>query len=361
MFRSRISKTLFTAEVFMNHIAHRWRTHRGSATVALNLYPVRVPWGGGNQWASQLVRYLRTKGYSVRFDLKRPVDCILMAKVETTGNATFGLSHLRTFLSRYPHVPCIQRINENDLHRGSQDRNLRLAALNPLMSHTVFVSQWVRDYHAQRWFSLSRPHTVIYNGADSAVFHPQGGAVWKPGEPLRLVTHHWSDNWHKGFDVYRQIDQMIADSLLPQTELWVIGRWPSAIHWRAARTFPPQPAKSLAEILRRCHVYISASRWESGPMHLQEGLQCGLPVLYHEQGGGSVEMARFFGVGFKEDVRTAIEQIRQRYARVREALLHQLPSGDWMCSQYEALILALLQQNSTPSIMKPLAEMPLNT
>lgn len=96
-------------------------------------------------------------------------------------------------------------------------------------------------------------------------------------------------------------------------------------------------------------------------MHLQEGLQCGLPVLYHEQGGGSVEMARFFGVGFKEDVRTAIEQIRQRYARVREALLHQLPSGDWMCSQYEALILALLQQNSTPSIMKPLAEMPLNT
>ena len=58
------------------------------------------------------------------------------------------------------------------------------------------------------------------------------------GAPLRLVTHHWSDNMSKGFELYSQIDEAIASGALSEAELWVIGRWPQKIRGKA-RTFPP--------------------------------------------------------------------------------------------------------------------------
>ena len=85
-----------------------------------------------------------------------------------------------------------------------------LAEANRAADHTVFVSDWLRDYHASRWFDLMRPHSVILNGADPSIFHPIGAATWKPGTPLRLVTHHWSDNMSKGFELYARIDEVIA-------------------------------------------------------------------------------------------------------------------------------------------------------
>ena len=42
-------------------------------------------------------------------------------------------------------------------------------------------------------------------------------AVEPPGPllPLRIVTHHWSNNPLKGFDVYEQEDDLLAAGELP--------------------------------------------------------------------------------------------------------------------------------------------------
>ena len=42
------------------------------------------------------------------------------------------------------------------------------------------------------------------------VFHPKGGVIWNKQEPFRLVTHHWSSNFLKGFDVYQRLDEMLG-------------------------------------------------------------------------------------------------------------------------------------------------------
>lgn len=160
-----------------------------------------------------------------------------------------------------------------------------LARVNVAADHTVFVSQWICDYHAARWFDRNRPHTVVLPGPDSRIFHPFGQRQPSPGSPFRLVTHHWSDNPMKGFSCYSQIDEAIADGRLENTELWVIGRWPSNLRWRAARLFQPTAGSKLADLLRQCHGYVTASRWEPGGMHVVEGAACGLPVLYHKDSG----------------------------------------------------------------------------
>ena len=309
-----------------------------AARIAINLRPIRSPWGGGNQWAAQLTRSLRQSGYSVRYDLRRPVDCILLADPRQTGTVTFGTEDIRAYLDRHPETVCIHRVNENDRHRNTDFMDSLLAEANQTADHTVFISGWLRDYHAANWFDDNEPHSVILNGADPRLYHPIGGNAFRPGGPMRLVTHHWSDNWLKGFSVYQEIDALIAGGSLPGIELWVIGRWPGEIRWRAARTYGPMAGAELAGLLRSCHVYVTGSLWEPGGMHFIEGAQCGLPVLYHMDGGGIVEVARDFGVGFRDDVRSAILEIRERYFELREQVLQRAPSGDRMCVEYRQTI-----------------------
>ncbi len=268
----------------------------------------------------------------------------MLTHAGTSGRLEFGVAEIREFKRRNPRVRCIQRINDNDRRKGTADMDRILAETNAVADHTVFVSDWLRDHHAQLWFDKSRPHSAILNGADPTAFHPIGGRVFDGSGPLRLVTHHWSDNWNKGFAVYRDIDEMIAEGLLPDTELRIIGRWPSEIRWKAAETLPPCSGAALGRLLRECHVLISASLWEPGAMHPVEGIQCGLPLLYHADGGGTVELGRKFGIAFRGDVGGAIGEMRRRYSELREAAIAAPPSGDLMCLEYRRLIQRCIAQ-----------------
>lgn len=312
------------------------------ARVALNMVPKRGPYGGGNQWLAQMHAALERVGYAVQFHLDERVDCVVGSHAGLGGGLTFSYEDVARMKERCPRLRCIQRINDNDVRKGTQDMDAHLAECSRAADHVVFVSEWLRDYHAARWFDVSRPHSVIRNGADPWDFHPVGGAEWKRGQPLRLVTHHWSDNPSKGFDLYARMDELIASGELPGVELWVIGRWPAGLRWRAARTFAPCAGADLAGLLRQCHVYVTASRFEPGAMHPVEGLQCGLPLLYHRDSGGTVETGRVYGIEMGEDLAASVRAVAERYGELRAKVLAAPPSGDWMCVEYRRLVQALL-------------------
>ncbi len=312
------------------------------ATVAFNMKPKRGPYGGGNQWLTQVSPYLERCGYAVGYGLTPQVDCVLGTHVGLSDGLTFSYDDVLQAKERNPRLVCIQRINDNDARKGTGEMDRFLAESNRAADHTVFVSAWLRDYHASRWFDPARPHTVITNGADPAVFHPVGAAQWSGSEPLRLVTHHWSDNPGKGFDVYAELDGLIADGVVRDVELWIIGRWPKEISWRAARTFPPASGHALAALLRQCHVCITASRFEPGAMHPVESMQCGMPLLYHADTGGTVELGEKFGVSFRDDLPSAVEEMKRRYQDLRNRVLREAPSGDLMAVQYRRIVQSLL-------------------
>ena len=290
----------------------------------------------------QMARSLSERGYAVSFDLRGKVDCIVLVDPRVGGLVEFGPEEIHYHKLRFPEVVCVHRVNECDQRKGTSFIDEILAQANKVADFTVFVSEWLLEYHASRWFDRARPHGVIVNGADPTVFHPLGADVFGPGKAFRLVTHHWSDNWMKGFAVYQEVDQLIANGQLPETELWVIGRWPNEIRWRAARTYGPVKGPELGALLRQCHACLTASRWDPGPMHPIEAVQCGLALIYHEDGGGIVELGRRYGVGFRGDVRAAILEARERYAELRSRVLQSAPSGDQMCVEYGRLLQRLL-------------------
>jgi len=318
------------------------------ARVAINMRPTETPWGGGNQWVCQITRYFAARGYRIAFDLEDDVDLIVMVDPRVEGRVTFGPEEIEAYKRTHASAVCLHRVNECDARKATTFMDDLLARANAVADVTVFVSAWLRDYHASRWFDATRAHAVVLNGADPAVFHPLGGSVFTGETPFRLVTHHWSDNRMKGFDVYEAVDGLIADGRLPDTELWVVGRWPRDIRWKAAHTVDPTHGPELASLLRRCHAYLTASRHDPGPMHPVEGIQCGLPLIYHQDGGGIVEIGQRYGVGFRDDVRAAIQETRERYAELRARVLADSPSGDQMCVDYGRIVQRVLVAGPSP-------------
>ena len=312
------------------------------ATVAVNLRPRRGSWGGANQWTSQVVRWLGFNGWRVVFDLKQAPDVIVMTHTGLSKNTTFGVEEVRALKQKHSRVPCLHRINDNDIRKETSGMDALLERSSEVADHTVFVSEWLRDYHAARWFDISRPNSVIVPGADPRFFHPVGGAHFEPGQTLRLVTHHWSDNWNTGFDVYRDIDELIARQSGKKIELWVIGRWPKNLIWQAARAMAPASGGKLAGLLRQCHGYVSASRFEPGAMHVAEGLQCGLPLLYHRDSGGTVGQGKLYGMEISTDLEGTLGEFSSRLPELRRRLLADPPSGSKMSAAYLTLIQSLL-------------------
>jgi glycosyltransferase involved in cell wall biosynthesis len=321
-----------------------FKRRKSVATVAFNMAPRRGPYGGGNQWLRQLTAYLKSCGYAVQFHLDKRVDCVAGTHAGLSGALTFSYEDVLRMRAKNPTLVCFQRINDNDMRKGTDSMDQLVAQANRAADHTVFVSEWLRDYHASRWFDSAKSHSVILNGADPSIFHPIGAAVWKRDQTLRLVTHHWSDNMSKGFDLYKKIDIALASGALQDAELWVIGRWPAEIAWKKARTFRPCIEHKLARLLRQCHGYVTASKHEPGAMHPVEGLQCGLPLLYDREAGGTVELGRQFGVELSEDIVTAFARFRESYDDLRENVLASPPSGDAMCLAYRRLIQRLIAE-----------------
>jgi glycosyltransferase involved in cell wall biosynthesis len=309
--------------------------------------PTSGPWGGSSTFVSQLCAFLKARGWRVTYRLSPDVDAIIIIDPrEDLQRKAFGMAEIIAHKKQYPHVRVIHRVNECDQRKNTSFMDPLLAEANAHADYTIFIAEWLLEYHATRWFDKSKPHTVIYNGADPGVFHPIGQKGWQPGTTLRVVTHHWSNNPLKGFDVYEEVDRLITDGKLPGFELWVIGRWPENIQWKSAKTFPPSAGHALAAQLRECHVYVTGTRWEPCGMHHVEGAQCGLPLVYHEDGGGVVEAGLRYGIGFRENVAAALIAARDRYTELRGKVLSQIPSGDRMVLAYAEVLQRLLVERN---------------
>ena len=311
--------------------------------LAISMAPTRSPWGGASPFVWQLEALMKRRGWRVQYALSPTPDVVFVIDPRMDHpKKRFGLEELRAFRRTHPSVPVLHRINECDQRKGTDFMDELLRQTSELADHTVFIAEWLKDYFANRWFESSRPHSCIYNGADPAVYHPYGTSLPTVGAPARIVTHHWSDNPMKGFDIYEKVDHLIADGELPGFILRVIGRWPKSIKWRSAELFGPMTGIPLARRLRESHLYLTASRWEPCGMHHVEGAQCGLPLVYHEDGGGIVEAGLKYGMGYRADPSDALREVARLLPEYRRKVFSQMPSGDRMAMDYADLCRMLL-------------------
>jgi len=257
----------------------------------------RSPWGGGVHFVTGFADYLTDLGHQVTNEYQTDVDIIFM--IDPRDDEGFGdinqlLQYKKYLKNNGKTVKVIHRINDSDIPRGTNFLvDLNIKANESIADETIFISEWLQKHYQEKGFN--RNSYVIRNGTNLQHFNP----FEKPernDEIIKVVTHHWSDNYNKGFDSYIELDQALSSR--KDIEFTYVGRYYKGYTPQNTKVIPPLYGKELGNELKKHDVYVTAARWEACGMHHIEAAACGLPIAYHKDGGGIVEMCKNYGVQF---------------------------------------------------------------
>ena len=288
--------------------------------ISINAKIIDGPWGGGNKAVKSIHDYLVSRGCSVRSDLKaKDIDLILMIHPDRNLKViNFGIDEIEDYVTLHPNTLVAHRVNTSEERKGGGGETALNLKANKYVDYTVFISSYLRDLYTSRGFDQGAPYSVVLNGADEKTFHHRGSAEWDEREPLKIVTHHWSSNFMKGFDIYERVDQLLG--VKPYKDLFefcIIGNVPAGLVFKNTRVISPLHGDLLADELRKNHVYLTATRNEPAGMHHIEGMMCGLPVLYINS-GALPEYCSPFGIEFTLiDFEKKLLEMREQYEGLR--------------------------------------------
>ena len=281
------------------------------------------PFGGGNIFIINLVKALKEKGYEVVNNLKdNDIDIIFLVNpllgstISTFDN--IDIDYYLTFKNKS--AITIQRINECDERKNTNYVNKKIISSNKNIDFTVFVSEWLRDLYINEGIN-TKDITVVKGGPKSTIFNSFDKEKWNKTEKLKIVTHHWSDNWMKGFDVYSKLDLLTTGKRWKdKIEFTYIGNIPKELEFKNTKTIKPLRDEQLAKELRSHHLYVTGSLNEPSGNHHMEGVLSGLPVLYIKS-GGIPEYCKGYGVEFElRNLEGKLEEIIKDYDKYWENL-----------------------------------------
>lgn len=305
------------------------------------------PWGGGNQFAVSLHKYLLEHNVEVVFDLNsKDIDIILLTEPRSNlkSSAFTDIDIFKYLIHKNNKAIVVHRINECDERKGTTDVNKTLSLANQCADHTVFISNWLKKLFESKMFSENQS-SVILNGADTNIFNNKENIRWSNNGKIKIVTHHWGGNRMKGFDIYEQLDNLLG--IMPYkntTGFTYIGTLPNGFKFNNSEHIKPLSGIELARCISQQHIYLTASQNEPAGMHHIEGALCGLPLLYRNS-GALPEYCQSYGVMFDFDnFEEKLGEIIRGYEHWADRMKDYPHTTDKMCKDYYALFLQLLDQ-----------------
>jgi hypothetical protein len=311
--------------------------------IAVNIKSKDGPWGGGSAFIDCFENYFKKKGVIIKHDLEDDdIDIILILDPRFRHPLkTFSIGAIFRYLKfKNPKAIVVHRINECDERKNTNFMNKLLKICNYLADHTVFVGSWLKKLDL--WEKKSS--SVILNGSNKSLFYPR---VVKKLLPYGLVSHHWSDNYMKGFDIYKKIDLLLNKTYWKnKISFTYIGRLPKNFKFINTRVLEPLFKENLAKEISRHHIYVTGSINEPGGNHQNEGALSGLPLLY--RGSGCFpEYCKGYGVEFTYDnFEKSLKKIIKRYKFYKEKIKHYPHTSNRCMKQYEKLFKNLISKKN---------------
>ena len=249
-----------------------------ASKIFINFSCKNLPHGGGNQFVQKLVDFLEgLPHFIVTFNLEKNIDLYFLIDLRKNGEFkkySFDEIYLHKQLNG---GTIVYRINDCDITRENKVLEPLILKYITKIDYFIFNSDFIKEYYFGKYiqFSILKNYSIIYNTCDGKIFYPKRERI---PTKIKIVTHHWSDNINKGYDIYYQLYKYCQNR--NDFEFLFIGRKFNDKFNDPPAIIGPFKGEKLANALRQCDVYISASIYDSCPMHVLEGLSCGLPILY---------------------------------------------------------------------------------
>lgn len=316
--------------------------------IALSLKTSSGPTGGGISFLNSLISGLESKGHKVFFDLdNKEIDIIMMLDPRWKhSNSAFNSKDVLGYKNSInSNVIVIHRINECDERKNTTFMNKKLRQLNYLADATIFVGKWLLDLKVINEFSFHDLDIVIRNGADKSIYNNSNFRPWLGAGPIKLVTHHWSNNRMKGFDVYEQLDLLLGrEEFGTKFSFTYIGNLPKNFVFKNSAHVEPLHGGLLAMKIKEHHGYLTASINEPGGNHQNEGAACGLPLLYRNS-GCLPEYCEGYGVSFDENnFQAKLIEFRNTYSNYVNKMSNFPNTAEVMVNDYLQYFQSLLEK-----------------
>ena len=314
------------------------------------------PWGGGNLFVRNLTRILNQNGHEVVYNLEHnDIDGILLTDPRGRQESLSSFNHMD--IERYidlvnPNAIVVQRINECDERKGTKGINNLYLEASEIANKVVFVSEWLRSIYLEKGMDKEKT-SVILAGADRKIFNNENTNYRiDKSKKIKLVTHHWSDNWNKGFDIYKRIDDSINKNYFEyDLEFSYIGNISNKINFKNTKVIKPLAGKELADELKTNHIYVTGSLNEPSGNHHIEAAQCGLPILYRNS-GGIPEYCDGYGLDFENDFFEKLRILIENYEMYIEKVQSYPNDADEMSMKFLSIFENNFIKQETISISK---------
>lgn len=305
-------------------------------TVFFSLKPFEGNYGGGMFFVKNLINYLQSKNYNVTFKLEDNIDIIFIIDPRKAEHKKYSIDDIINYKKNFPNVKIIQRVNECDIKR-EKSINIEPKLIKTMKNsdYIVFVSKWLQTYFLKK-YNLSIKSNSILNGCNREHFFPLKNK--KINNKIKIVTHHFSDNYLKGFHIYNKIDKYLSNH--NDFEFIYIGNYNKKYKPTNIKLLQPTSGIELGNLLRKCDIYLTATQNEPGAMHYLEGMSCGLPVLFCKGGGGATEICSKFGEEFNDfnDLFLKLDLIKNNYDYYRNKINYEFLGSKRCCNQYLEII-----------------------
>lgn len=249
--------------------------------ILVNRKPVEGPWGGGNLFLKSFCKIMKNLGHEIIHSIQPDIDIffIMNPRYNELG---ISINEAIAYKQKNKSTKIIQRINDCDARKNTSGVDELLIECSKYLDSTIFVSEWMKNYFLSKGWHCNKNYVVI-NGVETITDNVEK----IKNKKLNIVTHHWSNNYLKGFDIYDQLDEFVGKN--NEYTFSYVGRERGT--FKNTIVIPPLAGEELYKELKKYDVYVSASRYDPGPNHILESISCNLPTYVHKDGGGCVEFA----------------------------------------------------------------------
>jgi len=263
-------------------------------TIFINFRNTTNSYGGGNQFVNAYVSYLKKiNNVNIVYDLTDKIDIYLIIGIRKDNKfKRYSMDEIinnKKNNKNNNHGKIICRINDCDFTR--KIRTIETGFIQYLNDFDLLIynSYFIKRYYESKYDEfVNKKNKVIHNSCDSAIFFPK---TKHSNKKIRIVTHHWSDNVNKGYYYYKKFAQYCLNNT--DYEFSFIGRkFNDKFDINGVNCIHEMSGMELSNELRKYDVYLSASIYDACPMHVIEGLSCGLPILYIDIEGGGRELCQ---------------------------------------------------------------------
>lgn len=296
--------------------------------IYLNRKPKFGPWGGGAKLINSLVEKLLKEGHEVVFNLQENIDLLICFDPRNNdyNENYFDILNYSSLFNK----KILQRVGDLGTH-GKPDLTKFVKFCVEKSDFLIFPSVWAKNF-----LNYKKNNYSIIENAPLEEFYSNRNKDLSLNENIKIVTHHWSDNKKKGFDLYKDFDNFCKSK--NNIEFTYIGRKPQNIEF--INYISPKNSKELSNILPKFDIYLTASEEEAGANHVLEAIACGLPVMYKNSGGSIVEYCKNYGCSYTSvnNIDNSLKKILDNFLSIKKSILDYNNTTSNIIDEYYEII-----------------------